>query len=169
MRTAASYSGLQIALHWTIAALVIFQLLVNDGMQAAWRAYSRGGEAGDTLGWAWLHVAVGVSILLLALLRVYVRLTRGVPPIHRDKPAALVWLAYATHLLLYGFIIVMPLTGALAWFGGIDASAEIHETGKLVLIPLVLLHAAGALAEHFYFRNDAFARMLKPQERTIAE
>jgi cytochrome b561 len=32
-----------------------------------------------------------------------------------------------------------------------------------VLIPLIVLHAAGALAEHFLFRNNSLMRMLKPE------
>ena len=108
------YSGLQIALHWIIAALVVTQLLNNDGMQEAWNAYEDGAPAPEgVLGWAWFHALTGATILVLALVRLYVRLTRGAPPVHRDKPQALVWLAYATHFVLYGFIIVMPLTGAL--------------------------------------------------------
>lgn len=91
------------------------------------------------------------------------RLTRGAPSVHRDKPEALVWLAYCTHFVLYGFILLMPLTGALAWFFGVKVSAEVHETGKFILVPLVALHAIGALVEHFYFRNDALVRMLRPE------
>ena len=158
------YSGLQIALHWIIAALVVTQLLNNDGMQEAWNAYEDGAPAPEgVLGWAWFHALTGATILVLALVRLYVRLTRGAPPVHRDKPQALVWLAYATHFVLYGFIIVMPLTGALAWFFGVEASAEVHEVGRLVLIPLVVLHAIGGLPEHFWFRNDALMRMLRPE------
>ena len=158
------YSGLQIALHWIIAALVVTQLLNNDGMQEAWNAYEDGAPAPEgVLGWAWFHALTGATILVLALVRLYVRLTRGAPPVHRDKPQALVWLAYATHFVLYGFIIVMPLTGALAWFFGVAASVEVHEAGKLVLVSLVALHAIGALTEHFWFRNDSLVRMLRPK------
>ena len=56
----------------------------------------------------------------------------------------------------------MPLTGAVAWFGGFEISAEIHELGRLILIPLILLHIAGGLAEHFVFRNDTLMRMVRP-------
>lgn len=158
------YSGLQIALHWIIAILVVTQLLTHDGMEEAWRSYVRSEAAPEgAQGWAWFHAATGATVLVLALVRLYVRLTRGAPPIHRDKPEVLVWLAYATHVALYGFIIGMPLTGALAWFGGIEASAEVHQLGKLLIPPLVVLHAIGALTEHFYFRNGTLIRMLRPE------
>jgi len=155
-----SYSRLQIALHWTIAALVAFQLLVNEGMSEAWDAREDGEPVGGYLAWAWLHIAVGVTVLVLAIIRVAIRLKRGAPPVHRDKPAPLIWLAYLTHLALYAAILAMPLTGALAWFGGIEDSADLHELGRTLLLPLIALHVAGALGEHFVFRNDTLMRML---------
>lgn len=168
MKSPASYSPLQVWLHWTIAGLVVFQLLVNDGMSDAWSAREDGEPLGDAAGWAYLHIAVGVSVLLLAILRLTVRLRRGAPPVHRDKPAPLVWLAYATHFLLYSFIFLMPLSGATAWFGGIENAADLHETLKTILIPIVALHVIGALTEHFYFRNDTLLRMLRPRHSSAA-
>jgi len=52
------------------------------------------------------------------------------------------------------------VTGLVAWFGGVELSAELHELGRLVLIPAIGLHALGGLAEHFVFRNDSLRRML---------
>jgi cytochrome b561 len=159
------YSLLQIVLHWTIAALVIFQLLVNKGIQDAFDDMMDSDPVDDGF-WAALHIAVGVTVLLLAIVRVLVRLRRGAPPPEKaaGRPVILDWLAFATHLALYGFIFAMPLTGAIAWFGGSDLSAEAHELGKLLLIPLILLHAIGGFVEHFYYRNGTLFRMLKPDQ-----
>jgi cytochrome b561 len=156
------YSLAQIILHWTIAALVIFQLAFNKPMQEAFDD-RMDGEVSDEMGGALIHVAVGVTILVLAIIRLAIRLIRGAPPAHQDKHPLLVWIGYATHLLLYGFIFAMPLTGALAWFFGVEASAEIHEIGRLVLIPTIGLHVLGGLAEHFVFKNDSLVRMLRPE------
>ena len=155
------YSLAQIVLHWTIATLVIFQLIFNKPMQEAFDDRIDG-EPIDEMGGATIHIAVGVTVLVLAIIRLAIRLTRGAPGAHDDKPAIINWLGYATHFLLYGFIFAMPLTGALAWFLGIELSAEIHETGRLILIPTIGLHVLGALAEHFVFKNDTLIRMLRP-------
>lgn len=155
------YSLAQIVLHWTIATLVIFQLIFNKPMQEAFDDRIDG-EPIDEMGGATIHIAVGVTVLVLAIIRLAIRLTRGAPAAHDDKPAIINWLGYATHFLLYGFIFAMPLTGALAWFLGIELSAEIHETGRLILIPTIGLHVLGALAEHFVFKNDTLIRMLRP-------
>jgi cytochrome b561 len=154
------YSRTQIVLHWTIAALVIFQLFVNEGMQHAFSDRLDGDQIDEFAGAA-LHIAVGVTILILAALRLTIRMIRGAPAAHKDAPAILRWLGGAVHVLLYGFIFGMPLTGALAWFFGLEFVAELHELGRLILIPVIGLHVLGALGEHFVFRNDTLKRMLR--------
>jgi cytochrome b561 len=154
------YSTIQIVLHWTIAALVIFQLFVNEAMQ---RSFSDRLDSGhiDDMGGALLHMSVGITILVLAAIRLAIRARRGTPAPYEGTPAILNWLGHATHVLLYGFIFFMPLTGVIAWFFGIEFSAELHEIGRLILVPAIGFHVIGALAEHFVFRNDTLKRMLR--------
>jgi len=154
------YSSLQIFLHWTIAALVIFQLLVNRGMQDAFDDMMDGDQV-ESGAWALLHICVGVSVLVLATIRVVVRLRHGAPPPEKGRPAVIEWLGTATHLALYGLIFFMPITGALAWFGRSEISAEVHEWTRLLFIGLIVLHVLGAFVEHFVFRNGTIMRMLK--------
>lgn len=162
MREVRGYSTLQIVLHWTIAALVVFQLLVNEGMQRAFDDRIDG-DAVEDMDAAVLHIGVGLAVLALAVIRLVVRFVRGVPQPPADNPVVLTWIGHLTHLLLYGFIFAMPMTGAVAWFGGVELSAELHELGRLVLIPLIGLHLLGGLTEHFVFRNDTLIRMLVPK------
>ena len=153
------YSIIQVILHWTIAALVIFQLTVNTGMQAAFNDHLEGRPV-DEMGAATLHIVVGSTVLALAVIRLFIRHFRGVPAAHADNPPLINWIGHATHILLYGFIFIMPLTGLVAWFGGVEFSAELHELGRLILIPAIALHVLGAFAEHFVFHNDSLRRML---------
>ncbi len=157
------YSTLQVTLHWTIAALVIFQLVVNDAVQIAFDSRMDGSAMVATV-MAIVHVSIGLSILGLSCLRLAVRLWRGVPPAPAGNSAIVHWLGSAAHLTLYVFIIGMPISGAIAWFGGSDVSAEIHELARLLLIPLIALHVAGALFEHMILRNDTLTRMLQPED-----
>lgn len=154
------YSTIQIALHWTIAGLVIFQLFVNEAMQTAF-SDRLDGERITEMGGALVHIGVGLTILVLATIRLAIRIIRGAPAAHGDTPAILKWLGHAAHVLLYGFIFAMPLTGAIAWFLGIEFSAKLHELGRLVLVPAIGFHVIGALVEHFVFRNDTLKRMLR--------
>lgn len=159
----AGYSASQIALHWIIAVLVVFQLLFGDMIAHAWRAFRRGAEpAAADLFAANIHVYVGIAVLVLAVWRFALRLRRGVPALPAGEGPVAVWLARIAHFLLYLFIFGMPVTGMVAWFGMIEPAGEIHETMKPVIIIVVALHAAGALWQHFGARTDVLRRMLKP-------
>jgi len=155
------YSGLQIGLHWAVVALVAIQYLAHDGIEAAWRAYRRG-EAAGTEGseLVWLHVVAGAAIFVLALWRVYLRLTRGAPPLPQKEPAPLRLLAQATHVLIYVLLIGMPISGSVAWFGGVEPAAGAHVLAKTVLLALIVLHVAGAFFQQFVLRTNILARMV---------
>lgn len=162
----SGYSLLQIVLHWSIAALIAIQFLFHDAMEHAFDDLVDGAAvSGDQLTGAWLHAGVGATILMLAIVRLFVRWREGAPAVHRDKPVFLVWLAYVTHVALYTFIFAMPIAGAIAWFGLIESVGDIHSFASSLLLPLIGLHVVGALAEHFVFRNDTLKRMLMPRER----
>jgi cytochrome b561 len=164
VKQSVGYSRLQITLHWLVVLGIILQLLLNEPIQDAYDA-RLDNEPGERNPLVLVHVAVGVAILLMAVARLVLRFTHGVPPQHKDKPAVLNWVARATHVLLYAFIIGMPLTGAVAWFGLVEPAGDLHELGRPLLIAVVLLHVAGAFAEQFVFRNDTLRRMLVPESR----
>lgn len=153
------YSRLQITLHWTIAVLIVLQLTVNGDMQQAFAQRLSSGDIPESSG-AIFHIVVGISVLALALLRVVVRLARGTPEPPPSNTPLVNLLSHMTHLLLYGFLLFMPLTGALAWFFGIELAAVLHELGRLVLIPAILLHIAGVVVEELILDNRILARMV---------
>lgn len=157
------YSAAQIILHWLIAALVVYQVVFGEQIAEAWRALRRGVEASPeaTFG-ANVHVYVGLAVLGLALLRLGLRLRYGAPPAPAGESAAQKWIARLTHFVLYLVIFGMPVSGALAWYGGVGAAAELHEMAKPAIVVFVALHALGALWQHFVARNDVLVRMLKP-------
>ena len=157
------YSGTQIFLHWAIAALVIFQLVFGEEIGEAWRAFRRGTEpSGDAAFNANIHVYIGITILVLALWRLTLRLRYGAPPPPPNESVIQKWIARAAHIVLYLAIILLPISGGAAWFGGFEAAAEAHELGKPVLIIFVTLHALGALYQHFVAKSDVLVRMLRP-------
>lgn len=167
MTRARGYSLLQISLHWSIVGLIAIQLLFNDAIEDAFEARLEGEAVGGAVqAGAMLHVAIGLLVLVLAAVRLGVRLRRGAPPVPPQHNGALRFVARTTHVLLYTFIFLQPLSGGAAWFIGIENAAAFHETVVWYAFPVVLaLHVAGALAEHFIFRTEVLRRMLKP-ERT---
>lgn len=166
-RAAHGYSRLQIVLHWAVAALVLFQFLVNDGMRAAFRERLATGEAALTPG-AGAHLAGGILILGLTLVRVGLRIRRGAPPPPPGAPKVMNLLAEAAHLGLYALLLLMALTGAAAWFWRFEAAALVHEIGRLAILGLILAHTMGALVEHYVIGNRVIRRMLRPGAEAVA-
>ena len=162
----AGYTGTQIVLHWTIAVLIVLQLVIGEDIKPAYRAFSRGTEpaAGDILN-ANIHVYVGLAVLVLATWRFAIRLRDGVPAAPPEESILLKRIAAAAHFLLYLLIFGMPITGALAWYFSFRVMGEIHELAKPVIIIVVGLHGAAALWQHFYVKSDVLVRMLRPAGR----
>lgn len=159
------WTRLSIVLHWVTVLLVLVQFVGHGWMEKAFETYQDGGTpASDVLQRAGLHALVGITILLATLARIWDRRTQGRPPYSPKTPDWAAWLSRANHVALYAVLIVMPLAGATAWFGGSEAAGSLHGALWIVLLGIVGLHAAGALAEHFLFRTDALRRMLGSKE-----
>lgn len=166
----ARYSTVAILLHWLIALTLAFQLALGFAMPK------------DERGFALfqLHKSVGITILVLTLLRLGWRLT------HRP-PAAVEgglqgFLAKAVHTLLYVFMVGAPLTGwalvstdptgiptilygALPWPhlplpGALNEPLEeTHELLAWIGIALIALHVVGALRHQFLLKDGLLKRM----------
>lgn len=155
------YSFTQIRLHWIVAALVVFQLIFGEDMTDAWRTLQRGGEvsAGTMV---WTHILAGIAVLALALWRLPLRLTRGVPEAPVGEGALMKLAGAAGHWGLYALMIAAPVSGLLAWYGGIASMGEIHEITKPLLIIVIALHVLAALFHQFVLKDGLVARMRKP-------
>jgi cytochrome b561 len=90
-------------LHWLMAALILAMLLIGAGMVSTTTA-----RYPALLAW---HRPIGIAILILALIRVVVRLTHRPPPLPADLPPLQVAAAKGSHVLLYALMIAMPLIG----------------------------------------------------------
>lgn len=158
----AGYSPTQIGLHWVIAALVLFQILFGDWIKDLGRALNRGTTPDTaTLVLGNLHVWVGIAILGLTLWRLALRVTRGTPA-PAGGNAITLGLMKATHGLFYVLLLVMPLTGLVAWFLGVHDAGEVHEAMKPVFVLLIVLHVLAVVWHRIVLKDDTMARMLRP-------
>lgn len=97
------YRPLAMALHWALAVLLVFQL----GLGWHMTSMPRSASMFDAFQF---HKSIGISVLVLSLLRVLVRVVAPRPaPIDGPKWQGL--LASGVHGLLYVFMIGAPLTG----------------------------------------------------------
>jgi cytochrome b561 len=152
----ATYSRAQKALHWITAAVIVAQFVFHEAMADAWDRIEDGlTVAFDPLVMA--HVAGGFAVLAFALWRLALRATRGAPA---PQGSPLVQrAAHWGHIALYAVMIVMAVTGGMAWFGGIEAAAELHETLKPALLVLVAGHVAAAIWHQVVLKDGTLGRM----------
>lgn len=101
----ARYSGVAITLHWLIALAVLINIAAG--------LYMSGLEDGSPVQYALLqlHQSVGLTVLVLSVVRVVWRLVHPVPPLPADMAPLLKWAAHGAHFLLYVLILALPLTG----------------------------------------------------------
>jgi cytochrome b561 len=164
--TSKGYSRLQIRLHWAVFVLVVIQYVFHEAIAEAWEVIEEAAETGmaataepgfDPL--VPLHVAGGIAIAVLALWRIGLRLVHGAPPPPEGTPPGMARLAGVVHGALYALILALPASGAAAWFGGIEAAADVHEVLRGLLIVLVAGHVGAALWHQFVRRDAILGRM----------
>jgi len=168
---ASGYSRLSIVTHWVAAIAVVALFFTHEGPR-------------DSLSFAF-HVSGGALIGLFLIWRVSWRAMRGFPA----KPDQHPLLNLISQVVLWGLlmaVIVITLTGyLLPWsigqpidMGGLfsipsplsssrslhEAMEEIHDIAGHVIVPLVLLHIAGALKHWVWDKDGVMQRMMRGTE-----
>ncbi len=172
----SKYSKVAIALHWILAALIISNFVLASMAEDVAREL-RGAYMNP-------HKAIGISILLFSVFRLYWRMGHKPPPL----PGAITgWQAKAgryVHTIFYFLIIAVPLSGwimasahpqapPVSFFGLFDFSLPIgknealagfgHEAHEILTKPLailIILHILAALKHQFADRLPFIQRML---------
>lgn len=169
----AAYTRTAVVLHWAVAALIVIGFVMGQVMTdlamspLKLRLYS------------W-HKWLGITVLMLVVLRLIWRLTHR-PPAPPPMPAWQRKAARATHALLYVLMLAIPLSGWLfSSAAGVptvlyglwqlpdlvardetlaDRLRFIHVALNNGLLALVLLHVAAAVKHQFIDRDGLMARM----------
>ena len=176
------YTTVAIILHWLIALSIIALLVIG-----VWMAnYARGNTKFELFQ---LHKSIGITVLLLSLIRLGWRLAHPAPPLPADMPRWEKFTARFTHVLFYVLMIGMPLTGwaivstssmnlptvlygmvTLPHLPGLDALPDQHAANHLfdtmhvvsawIMIGLLGLHVGAALFHQFIRRDEVPHHML---------
>ncbi len=169
------YTHTAVTLHWLIALLIFAAFPLGMYMHDLplsphkLRLYS-------------YHKWIGVTIFLLAVMRLSWRVTHRPPPLPATMPAWERIAAESVHYLLYILIFVIPVSGWLmssakgmqtVWFGVLplpdlvgkdkalgDFLLEVHETLNFTMLGLLFAHVGAALKHHFIQHDDILARMI---------
>ena len=171
---AVRYRSIVVWIHWITALVVIAQVVIGF----TFSEMPRGPQRTEVFT---LHKTVGAVILLLALLRLAVRLMNPPPPYPDDFPKWERFLAVWNHRLFYILLIALSLTGLAAVSGraedgtvpllfGLSLPAipgipeenefgDVHEILVFTTLALVVLHIGAALKNQFVSRTTVADRM----------
>jgi cytochrome b561/polyisoprenoid-binding protein YceI len=170
------YGGVAQAFHWLIALLIF----VMYGL--GW--YMADLEFADPNKFRLyqIHKSIGITILVLALLRLGWRLTHRPPPYPETMSGWERLAASGAHWALYALILLQPFLGILqsnaanfpiVFWGGYELPAliapneivgdvllNVHHLMANVLAGLVLLHIGAALRHHIMLKDNVLRQML---------
>lgn len=177
------YTPVGVVFHWTMAALVLFQL--------GWGFYTDVLMPGGSKLQAYqVHSAAGLAVLVLAFFRAAWRFAVPGPVNDADRLGWQTTLAHVTHFLFYACFVLLPISGWIMWsaiappgplyVAGIipwpdiplhnlpieqrqtwlGVAERVHHWLIWLLLVLVPAHAGAALKHHFWDRHDVLRGML---------
>lgn len=166
------FTPLQRILHWLMAVGILAMLFIGVGMVSTIRP--------DYLSLVSIHKPLGIAILILALIRLAVRLVYGSPPLPQDMPPPMKLAAYLSHLAFYLLMIALPLIGwgmlSAADYPVVVAGIQLppiaphsdsihtllwnaHRFLALCFFALIVVHLAAALFHALVRRDGVFQAM----------
>ncbi len=159
-----TYRPTQIALHWIVVLGILFQWGMNEQMSRISKALQTGAvpEPSDVT-WAWVHVGVGMIILLAVFARLFLRFRFGVPDHAKGTPKLQGNIAIVMHWALYTVLLVIVISGSITW-NGIAPLGGIHANLNKVLFVLAAGHAGAALFNQFIRKDGTMRRMMFSRE-----
>ncbi len=125
MQASARYTRTAMLLHWLIAVLIIGNVVLALTAESFPDAMVR--PAIDT------HKSIGITVLGLVLLRILWRWSHRPPPLPQSFPRYERVGAHAAHLVLYGLMLGLPLSGWIHDSAFKDAAA--HPLFLFGLVP----------------------------------
>ncbi|MFT3730545.1 MAG: cytochrome b [Hyphomicrobium sp.] len=169
------FNPLQRLLHWVMAICILAMLFIGVGMVST--------VMPKYLTLVSIHKSLGIAILVLALVRLVVRLRYGTPALPRDLPEPMKLAAELSHYVLYALMIGMPLIGwammsaeayPIVIFGGLRLPPILPQSDSLhtwlweahyylafAFFAVVLVHIAAALY-HALVRQDGVFEAMAP-------
>lgn len=173
--TRYAYGLIAQALHWLVVVGISTQFLW------AWRI-----DQADSIRAEFAlvnqHKSIGMAVLALVLIRLLWRAFNRPPPFPQSMAGWDRFAATTAHWLLYGLILLMPLSGWIytsaagfgpEFFGLVDLPTlveqnerletlfgEIHEWLSICILALVSIHVLAVLRHQFVLKDGLLRRML---------
>lgn len=193
--TPTRYGSVTKTFHWLTALLILsaiaLGMIATDMAHriAAPEAQADGALIARATLLFSLHKTIGIAAFLTALLRILWALGQPHPGLLNGERRAEATLASTVHWLLYGAMLITPLSGwvhhaATAGFAPIwwpfgqglplvpqseavsQVASTVHFLSSRLLMLTIALHVAGALKHHLIDKDDTLRRMLPLRQVT---
>jgi cytochrome b561 len=170
----ARFDFVTITLHWLTATLIAFQAATGLILEFA-------RDLVPTQPVLYFHRSAGMMVWFFALARIVWRWTSAkFPPFPEWMSNAQKWIATKIEYLLYGLLLLQPLTGLTTtlllgepfhlFFWAVpplvhrnldlwESLLAFHRVGAYCLFAVVGGHAGMALLHHYVFRDEVLERM----------
>jgi cytochrome b561 len=171
------YSMISKFLHWSVAGLIVAQYVLAELAESA----KHNDKILDQLALLANHKSIGITILVLAVIRLVYRLLSPAASLPSTMVKWQVNASTASHFLLYGLLFALPISGWLmssakaytvSWFNLVslpdlvapsESLADLlhtshHYLGEALFV-IALIHILAALKHHFIDKDDVLNRM----------
>jgi cytochrome b561 len=161
--TPKRYAPLLVTIHWLTMILLVLVFLLGLATRYLPPEFWRG-----IVSW---HMPLGILILILMVIRIFVRARTVHPEPATTGYALLDKVGVATHHLLYALAIVMPITGMLLsisygispiqsdFIQGLSWVPGAHRIIALAFGLVITLHVGAAFYHQLIRRDNLLARM----------
>lgn len=171
------YSNVSKFLHWSVAGLIVAQYVLAELAENA----EHNDKILEQLALLANHKSIGITILVLAAIRLIYRLLSPVPSLPSSMLKWQVNASKASHFLLYGLLFALPISGWLmssakaytvSWFNifslpdlvaSSESLAELmqqsHHYLSEALFIIAVIHILAALKHHFIDKDDVLNLM----------
>lgn len=182
--SATHYGSVTKTFHWLTALLILSAIplgLIATNLAHRIEAGESALIAQATLLFS-IHKTIGIAAFFTALARILWAITQPHPGLLNTERKTEAMLASTVHWLLYGAMLITPLSGwvhhaATTGFAPIwwplgqtlpfvpqstavaEAATTVHFLASRVLMAAILLHVVGALKHHLIDRDDTLRRM----------
>ncbi len=166
------YGWVTRTLHWSTVGLVIAQFVVGYLMddegghgrgrgrgEGSGHGRGRGGED-EVISLLPVHVTLGITILVVAILRVFWRVSTPLPPWAESLSHTERRIASLTERLLLTMLFVIPATGLVLVLGEDDDLLGVHVAAHIVFFTALAAHLGLVLGRGLRGRPVLLRRML---------
>ena len=154
------FSKYQVIVHWLVACFILFQIATGSTMSNDFLALKDGKISIEEVHKnSWYHLFFGLTIFLSMVIRFILRIILGVPKPTKQSSSLTIILAKIIHWLFYLVLLIVPISGFVAWNTSNLLIGNLHSASVNALYVLVLIHLIAIVYHQIFLEDNLIDRM----------